>query len=73
MGTETLPLPKPFGAIPRAQVAVLLLQEAVESAEPDRLIAEAEHQLWRSWCSVQKVMADRAGEISDAEWERLSA
>jgi hypothetical protein len=62
----------PLGAIPRAQVAVLLLQEAIESDEPDLLLAEAEHQLWMVWCSVQRVLADRAGEIEDYDSGRAA-
>jgi hypothetical protein len=63
---ETLPC-RPLGAIPRSEIAILLLKEAIASDSPDLLLAEAEKQLWMAWCSVQRVRADRAGEIPDPD------
>jgi hypothetical protein len=55
----------PLGTIPRAEVAILLLREAIGSDDPDSAIAAAERHLWMAWCSVQRVLADRAGEVED--------
>ncbi len=62
----------PRGAIPRAQIAILLLREAIAADDPDPALAAAERHLWLAWCSVCRVLAERAGEIPDPDREQAA-
>ena len=65
LGPETLPC-TPRGAIPRAQIAVMLLRDGISGRlDLDEALRGAEKQLWRAWGAVYGALAERAGEIPD--------